>query len=162
MSCTTGVARAGGVDLEEDSIELAPAEHTRGPHGITDMHTGRGFAGERPCLHADHDQSTAVHTPTPSVLAMKPLQSWTSESIEFDWDGVQGRLGAPSARRRCKDAAQVSQQEAMRGRMLGMGSWSEGVAGEEAPRCMAGDRKFWGHAERGDDVTGGTKKELRN
>ena len=28
----------------------------------------------------------AVHTPTPRVVAMKPLESWTSEAIEFDCD----------------------------------------------------------------------------
>ena len=30
----------------------------------------------------------AVHTPTPRVLAMKPLESWTSEAIAFDCDRI--------------------------------------------------------------------------
>ena len=30
----------------------------------------------------------AVHTPTPRVVAMKPLESWTSEAIEFDCDRI--------------------------------------------------------------------------
>ena len=30
----------------------------------------------------------AVHTPTPRVVAMKPLESWTSEAVAFDCDRI--------------------------------------------------------------------------
>ena len=30
----------------------------------------------------------AVHTPTPRVVAMKPLESWMSEAMEFDCDRI--------------------------------------------------------------------------
>ena len=45
----------------KDEAELVPVRHTRGRHGITGMHTGRGFAGERACLPPEANQSTSVH-----------------------------------------------------------------------------------------------------
>ena len=40
----------------------------------------------------------AVHTPTPRVVAMKPLESWTSEAIEFDCDRIS-KIGARQSTR---------------------------------------------------------------
>ena len=71
-----------------DDVEMALAEHTRRPDGITSGHTGRGLVKKRAWAHGHHDQSIHAFWAPRAVLALEPAGSETSEDVDDDPDRI--------------------------------------------------------------------------
>ena len=63
------------MQTERDPVESGPNKHTGGRYGITGVHTGRSFVGERACYAPHHDQSIPCHHAARAVLAHGPSRA---------------------------------------------------------------------------------------
>ena len=123
-----------------DDVEMALAEHTRRPDGITSGHTGRGLVKKRAWAHGHHDQSIHAFWAPRAVLALEPAGSETSEDVDDDPDRISKIRARHDMRNKLVVTAMAADRRASRVRERELVPQFVGHAPRAAPVYKSG---FW-------------------